>query len=90
MKFIFFFLFNNILEDESTVLKKQNPNAEYSIQNSNHTNSKRFRRNSNYYPYIVDRRIYLELLVVVDEKMFEYYGEHLENHILTLMFMVQN
>jgi hypothetical protein len=39
------------------------------------------------YPYVLDRKIYLELMVVVDEKMEEYYGDNLENHVLTLMFL---
>ena len=38
--------------------------------------------------YIVDRRVYLELMVVVDKEMEEYYGANLENHVLTIMFMV--
>ena len=37
----------------------------------------------------MDKKIYLELLVVVDKKMKDYYGENLENHILTLMFLVR-
>ena len=40
------------------------------------------------YSYIIDRRVYLELLVVVDAKMYEFYGDNLENHVLTLMFLV--
>ena len=40
------------------------------------------------YPYIIERNVYLELLVVVDKKMEDYYGENLENHVLTLLFMV--
>ncbi len=50
---------------------------------------KRFRRHANQfeYPYVLDRKIYLELMVVVDDKMEEYYGDNLENHVLTLMFL---
>jgi len=40
------------------------------------------------YPYLVDKKVYLELLVVVDIKMEEFYGEFLENHVLTLLFQV--
>ncbi len=39
------------------------------------------------YPYVLDRKIYLELMVVVDDRMEEYYGDNLENHVLTLMFL---
>ena len=38
--------------------------------------------------YIDDRRVYLELMVVVDKEMEDYYGANLENHVLTIMFMV--
>jgi len=56
--------------------------------------SGRFRRSSSHitqhnYPYVLDKKIYLELLVVVDKKMKDYYGENLENHIQTLMFLVK-
>lgn len=40
------------------------------------------------FPYLVDKKVYLELLVVVDIKMEEFYGEFLENHVLTLLFLV--
>ena len=50
---------------------------------------RRSRRSVKYnFPYIIDRKIYLELLVVVDIEMEKFYGEGLENHVLTLLFLV--
>ena len=71
-----------------------------SIASHNHVNEEpnRFRRSSRSnddelqqnYPYVIDKKIYLELMVVVDKKMREYYGDNLENHIQTLLFLVCN
>jgi hypothetical protein len=37
---------------------------------------------------VLDKKVYIELMVVVDKKMKDYYGQNLENHILTLIFLV--
>ncbi|RNA19970.1 A disintegrin and metallo ase with thrombospondin motifs 20, partial [Brachionus plicatilis] len=48
---------------------------------------KRKKRESNFFLDVVDRRVFLELLVVVDRQMYDFYGENLNNHIITLLFM---
>ena len=48
----------------------------------------RIRRSLDQYSYVIDQKIYLELMVVVDQSMEEYYGANLKNHILTLLFLV--
>lgn len=55
-------------------------------------NVKRIRRSSveHHFPHVLDKNIYLELLVVVDKKMKDYYGNNLENHISTLLFLVSS
>jgi hypothetical protein len=38
--------------------------------------------------YVIDKKVYLELMVVIDKSMEEYYSTNLENHIMTLLFLV--
>jgi hypothetical protein len=63
--------------------------------NKNKTSLHRGRRSaygtkkSHHYPYVIDRNIYVELLLVVDQKMKQFYGDELENHVLTIMFLVR-
>ena len=66
-----------------------NDHLNNSESNEFKTRLNRNRRHSpNRNPQVIERKVYLELMVLVDEKMEEYYGEYLENHVLTLLFMV--
>jgi hypothetical protein len=65
-------------------------NEEKKLQKKTKMKKKRYRRDINQanFPYVIHSNVYVELILVVDMKMYEYYGENLENHVLTTMFLV--
>ena len=98
-KFYFLFLFKKkkiklkkgIDEFNKKSIHKRSTTRTTNALSSNQTQQQRIRRSVKYnYPYVIDRKIYLELLVVVDKKMEEFYGNGLENHVLTLLFLVSD
>jgi hypothetical protein len=52
------------------------------------SNSENFSSIPIQHSYVIDKKVYLELMVVIDKSMEEYYSTNLENHIMTLLFLV--